>query len=164
RGGYGLCGPLCFRSLHQRCTGRARRTQACGERTLTTNLILGLLGIPVVLLMVFLRVPIGLAMMVVGVVGTWLVTKTFNPVMSQFKTLTYSTFASHSLSVVPLFLLMGQFATMSGLSTKIFKAATAWLGHRKGGVAMAAIGASAGFGSIVGSSLATAATMGKVAL
>lgn len=131
---------------------------------MTTNLILGLLGIPVVLLMVFLRVPIGLAMMVVGVVGTWLVTKTFNPVMSQFKTLTYSTFASHSLSVVPLFLLMGQFATMSGLSTKIFKAATAWLGHRKGGVAMAAIGASAGFGSIVGSSLATAATMGRVAL
>jgi C4-dicarboxylate transporter DctM subunit len=126
--------------------------------------MLGLLGIPVVLLLVFLRVPIGLAMMVVGVVGTWLVTKNFNPVMAQFKTLTYSTFASHSLSVVPLFLLMGQFATLSGLSTKIFRAATAWLGHRKGGVAMAAIGASAGFGSIVGSSLATAATMGKVAL
>src|SRR5690606_13148703 len=86
------------------------------------------------------------------------------PVMSQFKTLTYSTFASHSLSVVPLFLLMGQFATLSGLSTKIFKAAAAWLGHRKGGVAMAAVGASAGFGAICGSSLATAATMGQVAL
>ena len=131
---------------------------------MTTNIILGLLGIPVVLILVFLRVPIGLAMVTVGVIGTWLITKNFNPVMSQFKTLTYSTFASHSLSVVPLFLLMGQFATLSGLSTKIFKAATAWLGHRKGGVAMAAIGASAGFGSIVGSSLATAATMGRVAL
>jgi tripartite ATP-independent transporter DctM subunit len=131
---------------------------------LTTNIVLGLLGIPVVLVLVFLRVPIGLAMIVVGVVGSWMVTKTFNPIMSQFKTLTYSTFASHSLSVVPLFLLMGQFATLSGLSTKIFKATTAWLGHRKGGVAMAAIGASAGFGSIVGSSLATAATMGRVAL
>jgi len=131
---------------------------------LTTNLLLGLLGIPAVLLLVFLRVPIGLAMMAIGVFGTWMITKNFNPVMAQFKTLSYSTFASHSLSVVPLFLLMGQFATLSGLSTKIFKAATAWLGHRQGGVAMAAIGASAGFGSIVGSSLATAATMGKVAL
>jgi len=131
---------------------------------LTTNLILGLLGVPAVLILVFLRVPIGLAMMAIGIVGTWMITKNFNPVMAQFKTLTYSTFASHSLSVVPLFLLMGQFATLSGLSTKIFKAATAWLGHRQGGVAMAAIGASAGFGSIVGSSLATAATMGKVAL
>ncbi|ODT50974.1 TRAP transporter large permease [Devosia sp. 63-57] len=131
---------------------------------MTTNLLLGLLGIPAVLLLVFLRVPIGLAMMAIGVFGTWMITKNFNPVMAQFKTLSYSTFASHSLSVVPLFLLMGQFATLSGLSTKIFKAATAWLGHRQGGVAMAAIGASAGFGSIVGSSLATAATMGKVAL
>jgi C4-dicarboxylate transporter DctM subunit len=126
--------------------------------------MLGLLGIPVVLILVFLRVPIGLAMMIVGIFGSWMVTKTFNPVMSQFKSLSYSTFASHSLSVVPLFLLMGQFATLSGLSSKIFNAATAWLGHRKGGVAMAAIGASAGFGSIVGSSLATAATMGRVAL
>src|SRR5690606_18479201 len=103
-------------------------------------------------------------MMAIGIFGTWMITKNFNPVMAQFKTLSYTTFASHSLSVVPLFLLMGQFATMSGLSSKIFTAATAWLGHRKGGVAMAAIGASAGFGSIVGSSLATAATMGRVAL
>ena len=94
---------------------------------MTTNIILGLLGIPVVLVLVFLRVPIGLAMVVVGAVGTWMVTKNFNPVMSQFKTLTYSTFASHSLSVVPLFLLMGQFATLSGLSSKIFTAATCWL-------------------------------------
>ena len=131
---------------------------------MTTNLILGLLGIPAVLLLVFLRVPIGLAMMAIGIFGTWMITKNFNPVMAQFKTLSYTTFASHSLSVVPLFLLMGQFATLSGLSSKIFTAATAWLGHRKGGVAMAAIGASAGFGSIVGPSLATAATMGRVAL
>src|SRR5690606_1265552 len=76
----------------------------------------------------------------------------------------YSTFSSYSLSIVPLFLLMGAFATVSGLSAGLFNAAAAWLGHRKGGVAMAAIGASAGFGAICGSSLATAATMGQVAL
>ena len=98
--GVGLCrrrwsarSPWCLwplyvlRSLDQRCPGRPCCTQACGERPLTTNLILGLLGIPVVLILVFLRLPIGLAMMVVGIVGTWLVTKNFNPVMSQFKTL-----------------------------------------------------------------------------
>jgi C4-dicarboxylate transporter, DctM subunit len=65
---------------------------------------------------------------------------------------------------VPLFLLMGQFATLGGMSQALFKAAEAWIGHRKGGVAMAAVGACAGFGAICGSSLATAATMGQVAL
>jgi len=131
---------------------------------MTFNLILGLLGIPAVLLLIFLRVPIGVAMLAIGMLGTWMVTKNFNPVLAQFKTLTYGTFASYSLSVVPLFLLMGQFASIGGLSAGLFKAAASWLGHRKGGVAMAAIGASAGFGAICGSSLATAATMGKVSL
>ncbi len=65
---------------------------------------------------------------------------------------------------MPLFLLMGQFASLGGMSRALFKAAEAFLGHRKGGVAMAAVGACAGFGSICGSSLATAATMGQVAL
>lgn len=127
-------------------------------------LVLGFLGIPLVLVLIFLRVPIGIAMFGVGILGTWLVTGTFNGVMGQFKNLTYSTYASYSLSVVPLFLLMGQFATLGGLSAGLFNAAAAWLGHKKGGVAMAAIGASAGFGAICGSSLATAATMGQVAL
>jgi len=72
--------------------------------------------------------------------------------------------ATYSLSVIPLFVLMGAFATASGLSTGIFNAAAAWLGHRRGGVAMAAIGACAAFGSICGSSLATAATMAHVSL
>ena len=126
--------------------------------------VLGYLGIPVVLLLIFLRVPIGIAMFAVGIAGTWAISGSFNPVAAQFKHLTYSTFASYSLSVVPLFLLMGQFATVSGLSARLFNAAAAWMGHRKGGVAMAAIGASAGFGAICGSSLATAATMGQVAL
>ena len=129
-----------------------------------SNVLIGLLSFPVILLLIFLRVPIGLAMLGVGIFGSWVLTGTFNPVMAQFKSLTYSTFASYSLSVVPLFILMGQFATLSGMSAALFNAAASWLGHRRGGVAMAAVGASAGFGAICGSSLATAATMGHVAL
>ena len=129
-----------------------------------TPLLLGFLGLPAVLILIFLRVPIGIAMLTIGVFGSWAVTGSFNPVSAQFKNLTYSTYASYSLSVVPLFLLMGQFATLGGLSSGLFNAAAAWLGHKRGGVAMAAIGASAGFGAICGSSLATAATMGQVAL
>lgn len=126
--------------------------------------LIGLLAFPVMLLLIFLRVPIGLAMLGVGVGGTWLITGNFNVLLAQHKTLAYGTFASYAFSVVPLFLLMGQFATISGMSAALFRAAAAWLGHRKGGVAMAAVGACAGFGAICGSSLATAATMGQVAL
>jgi tripartite ATP-independent transporter DctM subunit len=119
---------------------------------------------PVLLLLIFLRVPIGLAMLALGLLGSWLVYGSAAPLLSQMKTLAYSQFSSHSLSIVPLFLLMGQLATLGGMSQALFKAAEAFLGHRKGGVGMAAIGACAGFGSICGSSLATAATMGQVAL
>jgi len=108
--------------------------------------------------------PIGLAMLVCGIGGTIWVTGGETVVLAKLKNETYSTFSNHSLSIVPLFLLMGQFATLGGMSTALFRAAETWLGHRKGGVAMASVGACAGFGSICGSSLATAATMGQVAL
>lgn len=129
-----------------------------------SNLEIGIWSFPVLLVLIFLRVPIGLAMMGVGVGGTWMVMGSHAMVLGQLKNLTFSTFSSYSLSIVPLFLLMGQFATHSGMSKGLFKAAEAWLGHLKGGVAMSAIGACAGFGAICGSSLATAATMGQVAL
>ena len=119
---------------------------------------------PVLLILIFLRVPIGLSMLVVGLIGSWQVYGSAAPLLNQMKNLAYSQFSSHSLSIVPLFLLMGQFATLGGMSQALFKAAEAFLGHRKGGVAMAAVGACAGFGAICGSSLATAATMGQVAL
>jgi C4-dicarboxylate transporter DctM subunit len=119
---------------------------------------------PVLLILIFLRVPIGLSMLVVGLIGSWQVYGSAPPLLNQMKNLAYSQFSSHSLSIVPLFLLMGQFATLGGMSQALFKAAEAFLGHRKGGVAMAAVGACAGFGAICGSSLATAATMGQVAL
>ncbi len=119
---------------------------------------------PVLLILIFLRLPIALAMMLIGFGGSYLVIGTPAMTMNQLKTLTYGTFSNYSFSIIPLFLLMGQFATISGMSASLFKAAETFLGHRKGGVAMSAVGACAGFGAICGSSLATAATMGQVAL
>ena len=124
-----------------------------------TSFEIGLTSFPVLMLMIFLRVPIGLSMFLVGLFGLYLVTGGWNMALARLKTETYSTFSSYSLSIVPMFLLMGHFATLGGMSTALFKAAESWLGHRRGGVAMAAIGACAGFGSICGSSLATAATI-----
>ncbi len=129
-----------------------------------SNFELALWSFPLLLLLIFVRVPIGLAMLMCGLAGSWVVYGSAMPILSQLKQVTYTTFSSYSLSVIPLFLLMGQFAALGGLSQALFKAAEAWIGHRKGGVAMAAVGACAGFGAICGSSLATAATMGQVAL
>ena len=129
-----------------------------------SNFEIGAYSFGVVLFLIFLRIPIGLAMLAVGIGGNYLIIGNFAMMNGQLKHLTYSTFASYSLSIVPLFLLMGQFATLGGMSSALFKAAESFLGHRKGGVAMAAVGACAGFGSICGSSLATAATMGQTAL
>ena len=129
-----------------------------------SNLDLALLSFPVLLVLVFLRMPIALAMIGVGVTGTYLVIGTPMMTLNQLKTLTFGTFSNYSFSIIPLFLLMGQFAVLSGMSASLFRAAESFLGHRRGGVAMSAIGACAGFGAICGSSLATAATMGQVAL
>lgn len=129
-----------------------------------SNLEIGIWSFPVLLLLIFLRIPIGLSMLAVGVLGSYMINGSFLMIFGQLKNQTYGTFSSYSLSIVPLFLLMGQFARLGGMSTALFKAAETWLGHRRGGVAMAAVGACAGFGSICGSSLATAATMGQVAL
>ena len=125
---------------------------------------LSLLGFALMLVLIFLRMPIGVALFLTGAVGTWIVLGRVTPVTAQLKSLTYDAFSSYSLSIVPLFLLMGQFATRSGMSERLFRAAADWLGHMKGGVAMASVGACAGFGAVCGSSLATASTMGQVAL
>ncbi len=129
-----------------------------------TNFELAIWSFPALLILVFLRAPISLAMIAIGVGGTYFVIGSPMMTLNQLKTLTYGTFSNYSFSIIPLFLLMGQFATLSGMSTSLFKAAESFLGHRKGGVAMSAVGACAGFGAICGSSLATAATMGQVAL
>ena len=129
-----------------------------------SNLSLGLWSFPILLALILLRIPIGLAMFACGFFGSWLIMGSPTPILAQLKSLTYDTFSNYSLSIVPLFLLMGQFATRGGMSSALFRATEAWIGHRRGGVAMAAVGACAGFGAICGSSLATAATMGQVAL
>ncbi|MCX7272915.1 MAG: TRAP transporter large permease, partial [Burkholderiales bacterium] len=98
-----------------------------------------------------------------GLLG-YLVMAGWNPVVSHLKTYAYARFSSYDLSVIPLFLLMGQFATQGGLSRSLFQFAAALLGGFRGGLAMAAVVACAAFGSVCGSSVATAATIGSVAL
>ena len=129
-----------------------------------SGLTLALVAFALMLLAIFARVPIAIAMGATGFIGSWVVLDRPSMMMSQLKTLPYETFSSQSLSIVPLFLLMGQIATRTGMSAALFRAASDWLGHRKGGVAMASVGACAGFGAVCGSSLATASTMGQVAL
>ena len=130
-----------------------------------SGLALGGLMFAVLLALLFLRVPIGIAMFCVGA-GGYLYLNGGNslPLLNQLKNLGYARLSNYDLTVVPMFLLMGQFATHGGLSKSLFRCVSAFIGHRKGGIAMASIGACAGFGAICGSSLATAATMGHVAL
>jgi C4-dicarboxylate transporter DctM subunit len=128
-----------------------------------TGLEIGISGFVALFVLLGLRIPIGVAMLGVGIVGYVTIAGEV-ALFSYLKTETYWRFTTESLSVIPLFLLMGQFAAKAGLSQALFSAAYTWLGHYRGGVAMAAIGGCAGFGAISGSSLATSATMGQVAL
>jgi C4-dicarboxylate transporter, DctM subunit len=128
-----------------------------------TGIQWGSLMFGVMLLLLAARVHIGIAMLLTGSVGYACVAG-IDPLMSYFKTAAYARFSVYDLSVVPLFLLMGQFATHGGLSKALFQAGNAFIGHWRGGMAMAGVTACAGFGAICGSSLATAATMGQVAL
>ncbi|MGH6905737.1 MAG: TRAP transporter large permease [Geminicoccaceae bacterium] len=128
-----------------------------------SGFLIGALSFPILLALLCLRIPIGVAMLLVGMTG-YVIMSGWLPLINFLKSEPYSQFSSYSLSVIPLFLLMGQFATHAGLSRALFRAANVWLGHLRGGVAMAAVGGCAAFGAICGSSLATAATMGQVAL
>ena len=115
------------------------------------------------LLLMALRVPIALAMFVPGAVG-YVALSGWPPFANFLKGLAWARLANYDLTVIPLFLLMGAFATQGGLSRSLFAAASAMIGHLRGGLAMAAVMACAAFGSVCGSSVATAATMAKVAL
>ena len=127
------------------------------------NFHLGLLSFLPLLLLIFLRIPLAAAMFLVGMGGTYLLSGNMQMIHSQMKTYAFGTLTNYSFSIIPLFLLMSEFAARGGMSRALFRMAEAWLGHRRGGVAMSAVGASAGFGAICGSSLATASAMGKVA-
>jgi len=129
------------------------------------GMALGAVLFACLMLLLVLRVPIGIAMFTMGAAGYWYLTGgEATPILSYLKNLAYARLSNYDMVVIPLFLLMGQFATHGGLSAALFRFVAAFMGHLKGGVAMASIGACAGFGAICGSSLATAATMGQVAL
>jgi tripartite ATP-independent transporter DctM subunit len=128
-----------------------------------SNLLIGLYGLAALVALIALRVPVAHSMMLVGAVGTAILSGP-DVLLSQLKTLAYGQFSIYDLSVVPMFVLMGYIATQAKLSRDLFRAANAWLGWLRGGVAMSAIAACAGFGAVCGSSLATASTMGQVAL
>ncbi|MEK9605412.1 MAG: TRAP transporter large permease subunit, partial [Gammaproteobacteria bacterium] len=127
------------------------------------SIMLGIGSLVVLIGLIAIRMPIAYAMILVGGIGVMLVNGVA-PVFNQLKTLAYGQFSIYDLSVIPLFILMGALASKSGMSASLFRAANAWLGWMRGGTAMAAIAACAGFGAVCGSSLATASTMGKVAL
>lgn len=127
------------------------------------SLTIGILGLAALVLLIAIRLPIAYAMIAVGGTGIVLLNG-HEIVLSQLKDLAYAQFSTYNLSVVPLFVLMGAIAARSGLSADLFRASNAWLGWMRGGVAMSSIAACAGFGSVCGSSLATASTMGRVAL
>jgi len=127
-------------------------------------MIEGLIGLGAMLALAFLRLPIALAMGVVGIVGyAYMRDWNFTIAFAVAQTKIYETGRNYTLSVVPLFILMGNFVTRAGMSQELFRAAYAFIGHLKGGLAMATILACAGFGAICGSSIATAATFAKVA-
>jgi C4-dicarboxylate transporter DctM subunit len=130
-----------------------------------TGIGVGLVLFGLLMVLLVVRVPIGIAMFAIGAGGyVWLTGGAWAPLLNSLKNLAYARLSNYDLIVIPLFLLMGQFATHGGLSRALFRFVSAFMGHWRGGVAMAAVGACAGFGAICGSSLATAATMGQVAL
>lgn len=131
--------------------------------------LVGVGGLVVLFALLALRMPVGLAMLVVGIGGNYALSLVapwlrFGPYIKQFKTLLWGTVANYDLSVVPLFVLMGYLASHARLSRDLFEGVNVLFGRLRGGVAMAAVGACASFGAVCGSSLATASTMGRVAL
>lgn len=121
-----------------------------------------LLGFVAIFALALLRMPLAFSMGLVGVIGIGL-TRGWMPALASTAQVVQETGFAYTLSVIPLFILMGNFVARAGLAHELFHAAYTFIGHRKGGLAHATIAACAGFGAICGSSIATAATMSKVA-
>ncbi len=123
-----------------------------------------LIGLLAMMLLALVRIPIALAMGVVGIVGyAYMRDWSWGAAFATAQTKVYETGRNYTLSVVPLFILMGNFVTRAGMSQELYRTAYAFIGHFRGGLAMATIAGCAGFGAICGSSIATAATFAKVA-
>ena len=125
--------------------------------------LIGVIGILCLFVLLAMRMYIGMAMMVVGLIGTAFITG-WEPAVNLLGLLPMNESKSYNLSVIPLFILMGQFAFISDISSDIYKTVYSWMGHLRGGLAMATILACAFFAAVSGSSLATGATMGMVAI
>jgi C4-dicarboxylate transporter DctM subunit len=128
-----------------------------------TPVVTGYIGIAALLIILISEMPIGYSMALIGFLG-FLYINGFEPALGLLRQVPYEFFSSYNLSVVPLFLLMGSFALTAGLNEKLYRIVYKWLGHFRGGLAMATIGGCAFFSAISGSSVATAATMATVAL
>ncbi|MBW2338847.1 MAG: TRAP transporter large permease [Deltaproteobacteria bacterium] len=126
-------------------------------------LAVGLIGVGLLVILIFLRMPVGLVMGLVGFVGFAYITSV-EGAFGLLRTVPFNTAASYDLCVLPLFLLMGSFAFHSGLSEALYYSAYRWIGGLPGGLAMATILGCSGFAAVSGSTLATAGTMGMIAL
>eukprot|EP01155_Anaeramoeba_flamelloides_P002932 Anaeramoba_flamelloidesa1060110_16.p1 GENE.a1060110_16~~a1060110_16.p1 ORF type:complete len:440 (+),score=43.81 a1060110_16:927-2246(+) len=130
-----------------------------------------LIGFAALMVLILARVPLGIAMGIVGVVGFALVQQVtygnprgWDTALNMIASTAFDTGLAYGLSVVPLFLLMGNLITESGMSKELYRAANAFLGHFKGGLALATVVSCGAFSAVCGSSMATAATMSKVAM
>jgi tripartite ATP-independent transporter DctM subunit len=127
-------------------------------------MVTGLIGILLLLMAIFfLRMPVGFAMAIIGFLGFWKMVN-LQAALGMIGDQTWDVLSSYGLTVIPLFILMGQICFYSGVNERMYRAAHAWLGHIQGGLAMATVLACAGFAAICGSNTATAATMSSVAL
>jgi C4-dicarboxylate transporter DctM subunit len=127
------------------------------------TITVGIIGIALLILLFLLRLPVAFAMALIGFVGFGYLT-TPEAALGLIARDIFEDFRNYPLSVIPMFILMGNFAFGSGISKRLYKTAYAWIGQLRGGLTMATVFACAGFGAICGSSTATAATMGQIAL
>ena len=124
---------------------------------------IGIIGLLVLFVLLGMRMPVAIVMMLIGVVGIW-VLNSWDAAMSTLADETWVIVSNYEFIVIPLFILMGNFASISGMSRDLYGAAYSWFGHWRGGLASATIAACAGFAALSGSSVASAVTMGRVAL
>jgi len=128
-----------------------------------SEITVGIIGIAILMFLFLIRVPVAFSMAIVGFAGFTYLTN-LQAGLSILARDIFEQFSSYSLSCIPMFILMGCFAFASGISRRLYDTTYAWVGHVRGGLIMATVMACAGFGAICGSSAATAATMGKIAI
>ncbi len=125
--------------------------------------LVGVLGIAALFFFLFARMPVGMALLVVGFGGIWIIDGQ-RVAIATMSSETYSSITAYGLSIIPLFVLMGNMAGAAGYSQRLYEAAYAWIGRLRGGLASATVVGCAAFAAVSGSSVATAVTIGKVAL